>query len=180
MTEIPGGFIQGPPRYPFWVRVGLWVAERRQSPDLSGPALLSWYPRALAGSAVMEALIAHHDGAMTARLLKIVRMTVSFTVDCPFCIGTNSDGWERLVSEEELAAVQGLTDVASVTTFSEQEQMAIVYARLASATPIRMPSDLGTQLNAVFTEREIVILATTTAQVNYWARTLQGLRVPSP
>ena len=30
----------------------------------------------------------------------------------------------------------------------------------------------------LFTEREVVILATTAAQVNFWARTIQALGIP--
>jgi len=34
------------------------------------------------------------------------------------------------------------------------------------------------QIKAAFSEREIVILATTAAQVNYWARMIQVLGAP--
>jgi alkylhydroperoxidase family enzyme len=38
--------------------------------------------------------------------------------------------------------------------------------------------DFIEQLKAAFTEREIVILASTAAQVNYWSRMVQALGIP--
>ena len=40
------------------------------------------------------------------------------------------------------------------------------------------PPEFVERLKANFTEREIVILASTAAQVNYWARLIQALGVP--
>jgi alkylhydroperoxidase family enzyme len=38
--------------------------------------------------------------------------------------------------------------------------------------------EFGRRLTAAFGEREIVMLATTAAQVNLWARTIQALGCP--
>ena len=69
--------------------------------------LLAWYPKAAVSSAVLEGLIAHQDGKLDERILKLVRMAVSFTAGCPFCVDMNSAGWEKLISPDELAALQG-------------------------------------------------------------------------
>jgi alkylhydroperoxidase family enzyme len=149
----------------------LSIAQRRAGRELLPAQLLAWYPRAAVSSAVLEALVAHHDGRLDERVLKLVRMAVSFTVNCPFCIGLNSVGWESVMSAEELAAVQGALGVS----FSARERLAIEYARLASATPLTIPPAFGARLAAEFTPRELVVLATTIVQVNYWARLASGL-----
>ena len=173
-----GAFIPPPARIPFPFRIALWIVRRRIGGDLLPPKLLTWYPKAALSSGVVEALIAHHDGNATERVLKMVRMTVSFTASCPVCVGLNSEGWDALMSSDELAALQGTVDLASVPTLTERERVAIEYARLISATPLALPREFGARLRAVYTEREIVVLATTAAQVNYWARLFQGLGSP--
>jgi alkylhydroperoxidase family enzyme len=114
-------------------------------------------------------------GRLTERTLKLVRMAVSFAVSCPFCVGMNSAGWEKLMTQDDLAAVQGL---APLDAFEPLERMAIEYARRASATPLDFTPEYGAELTAMFTPRELVVLATTAAQVNYWARVIQGLGCP--
>lgn len=168
-------FIPAPARIPFPLRWVLRFAQRRTGTDLLPAQLLAWYPKAAIGSGVLESLIAHDDGALDERMLKLARMAVSFAVSCPFCVGMNSQGWEKLMSEEERIAVQGLAPLAG---FSEREALAIEYARLISATPLAFPAPFIEKLTAAFTEREIVVLATTAAQVNYWARVIQSLGCP--
>ena len=56
--------------------------------------------------------------------------------------------------------------------------MAIAYARAISSTPSAFDESLQVALADLFSAREIVILATTAAQVNYWARTVQALAIP--
>jgi alkylhydroperoxidase family enzyme len=65
-----------------------------------------------------------------------------------------------------------------VDTFSERERMAIQYAKLVSQTPLLFPRSFIEVLKQHFNEREIVILASTAAQVNYWARLIQALGIP--
>lgn len=171
-------FIAPPARIPLVLRFGLWIVRRRTGRDLLPPRLLAWYPKAAISSGVVEALVAHAEGSATERVLKLVRMTVSFTASCPFCVGFNSEGWERLITPDEFAAAQGRVDPADVATLAPHERLAIEYARLASQTPIAIPREFGDQLAAAYTPRELVVLASTIAQVNYWARLIQGLGCP--
>ncbi|MEO5919833.1 MAG: hypothetical protein ABIQ01_01690 [Pseudolysinimonas sp.] len=127
---------------------------------------------------MLEGLIAHHDGRVTERMLKMVRMAVSFRVGCPFCMGLNSDGWEKLMTEAELGVVQGRVDPSAVATVSSMEALAIEFARKSSDTPLAFTPEFGARLTELFSEREIVVLATTSAQVNYWARLIQALGCP--
>ena len=172
-------FVSPPSRLPIWLRVGLWVTRRVTGKEHLPPRLLAWYRKAAFSSGVMEALVAHSDKNLNARMLKLVRMQASFSAACPFCIDMNSQRFRDYdINQKELAAIQGLVSVEEVTTFTERERLALRYAQLISATPLSFPDEIMQPIKAAFTEREIVILATTAAQVNYWARLIQALGAP--
>ena len=156
-------------------RIALRLVRRRAGVDLQPAALLTWSPRAAIGAAALEALAARPVGRIDARLLKLVRLTVSFTVTCPFCIGLNAAGWESLLSADELAVTQGLRENGDVPSLTARERVAIEFARAVSLTPPTLTAAAGRRLRESFSEREIVVLAATCAQVNYWARLVQGL-----
>jgi alkylhydroperoxidase family enzyme len=125
----------------------------------------------------MEALVAHEDGRMDKRMLKLIRMTASYAVACPFCVDMNSHEYRKyIITDEEAESLRG--DVEQVASFSEREKLAIAYTRLISSTPLKFHPDIVEKVKAAFTEREFVILVSTAAQVNFWARTIQGLGIP--
>ncbi|WP_309714221.1 hypothetical protein [Pseudolysinimonas sp.] len=171
-------FIAPPRRIPFPLRFGLWIARRASGEDTLVAHLLTWYPKAAVGAGVMEALVADAVGRVDRRMLKLVRMTVSSTVDCPFCVGFNGRDWQKHLTEDEVAVVQGRRDAADLVTLDDAERLAIEYAQALSATPIAVSREMGERLTEHFTERELVVHATTVAQVGYWARVAQGLGCP--
>lgn len=127
----------------------------------------------------MESLVAHSDNNLSTRLLKLVRMQASFSGACPFCIDMNSQRFSEFsITTDELAAIQGLRTIEEVVSFSERERLALRYARQISLTPLKFSNELMQSINSNFNEREIVILTTTAAQVNYWARLIQALGAP--
>ena len=171
--------ISPPKNIPLWLRIGLSITKRVTGKDLLPPHLLAWYPKAAFSSGIMEAMVAHQDGELSARMLKLVRMQASFSAACPFCIDMNSHKFTQFqITQDELAAIQGLTPVSAVETFSEREKIALEYARTISSTPLKFSPGLMQRVKENFNEREIVILASTAAQVNYWARLIQALGVP--
>lgn len=172
-------FIDPPNHIPFLLRPGIWLSKKITGKDLEVPRLLSWYPKAAIGSAALESLVAHKDKTISERMLKLVRMQASFAASCPFCIDMNSAEYAKSgITPEELSALQDHTLISAMPSFSTREKLALEYARLISDTPLSFPDEFVQTLKQNFTEREIVILATTAAQVNYWARLLQGLGVP--
>jgi len=172
-------FIAPPRHIPFVLRFGIWVAEKVAKRPLLPPRLLAWYPKVAVSSGVLEALIAHREGRLDERMLQLVRLQASFAVACPFCIDMNSAEYAgHGITRQELAALQGQATVDSVATFSTRERLALEYARLISRAPLAFPPPFIQSLKTNFREREIVILATTAAQVNYWARLIQALGVP--
>ncbi len=144
--------IEEPRRINPLLRVAIAVSDRVTGRRMLPARLLAWYPRAAIGAGVLESLVAHHEPS--ERLLKLVRITASITANCAFCVDMNGFEYDRV----------GITDVD--------------YARRISRSPLVFPEELTTALRAAFTERELVILATTAAQVNYWARVIQALGIP--
>lgn len=172
-------FIKPPARVPFYLMVGIWITKKITGRELLPAKILAWYPRAAVGSAALEALAAHPDGEINERMLKIIRITASFAAACPFCIDMNSfQSKEKQITEIELLVLQGRKGLEEVQTFSEREKLAIQYARLISKTPLQFPLSFIEDLKRCFNEREIVLLASTAAQVNYWARLIQALGIP--
>ena len=170
-------FIPQPKRIPFLLKLGILISERMTGKTMLPPRILSWYPKAAIGSGVMEALVAHEDGAMDKRMLKIIRMTASYATACPFCIDMNShEHREYGLTDEEAESLRG--DFKKVDTFSEREKLAIEYTRVISHTPLKFYPELVEKVKSTFNEREFVILASTAAQVNYWARLIQALGIP--
>ena len=198
-------FIAPPKRIPPWLRLGIWVSEKITARRMLPGRLLAWYPKAALGSGVLEALVAHGGGrldeGLDARLLKLVRLQASYAVNCPFCIDMNGyQAGARGITPQEVAAMRALaahmqaspptsafvlsphTGPADspelLSSFSARERLALEYTCLVSATPLNFPPAFISLLKQHFTAREIVILASTAAQVNYWARLIQALGIP--
>ena len=170
-------FIEGPKRIPLLLKLGIWFSERVTGKTMLPARILAWYPKAAVGSGVMEALVAHEDGRMDKRMLKLVRMTVSYAVACPLCVDMNSHEYRKAgITDEEAESLRG--DFEKVGSFSDWEKLAIAYTRLISQTPLKFHPNMVERVKSAFTEREFVILASTAAQVNYWARLIQALGIP--
>ncbi len=158
------------------LRLAVAVSDRITGRRMLPARLLAWYPKAAIGAGVLESLVAHHEPS--ERLLKLVRITASITANCAFCVDMNGFEYDRVgLTDEELQAL-GPAREAEVASFSDRDRLAIDYARRISASPLVFPAELMIRLQAAFTERELVILATTAAQVNYWARVIQALGIP--
>ena len=170
-------FIVPPSKIPLLLRAGIWISEKITGRMMLPPRILAWYPKAAIGSGVMEALVAHEDGRMDKRMLKLIRMTASYAVACPFCVDMNSYEYRKYgITDVETASLRG--DVENIVSFSEREKLAITYTRLISSTPLKFRPEIVDKIKAAFTEREFVILVSTAAQVNFWARLIQGLGIP--
>ncbi|OGO39696.1 MAG: hypothetical protein A2Z03_02090 [Chloroflexi bacterium RBG_16_56_8] len=172
-------FIQPPKNIPFYLRPGIWIAKKIVGREVLPAKLLAWYPKAAISSGILEALIAHHEPNLDERMLKLIRLQASFALACAFCIDMNfSEHTKYGITEDELAALRGRAEIEAIETFSVREKIALEYARLISRTPLSFPKSFVETLKTHFTERDIVILASTVAQVNYWSRLIQALGIP--
>jgi len=176
---MDAALIPEPRRLSPLLRLGVWASERATGRRMLPARLLAWYPRAALGAGVLESLVAHREPS--PRLLTLVRVTASLTASCPFCVDMNSFHADAAgVSSAELASLArwlGDLDAAPAASLDARERTAVEYARAISSTPLTFSPDLKDALTGSFTEREIVILASTAAQVNFWARTIQALGI---
>jgi len=172
-------FIKPPKKIPLFLKLGIMISRKVTGRDLLVPKLLAWYPKVAISSGILESLIAHGNKDLNERILKLIRIQTSLTVSCAFCIDMNSFGYEESdITRQEIDALSGRININEVATFSAKERIVIEYVKCVCRTPIQMPKEVSDNLILNFTEREIVILASTVAQVNYWARLIQGLGVP--
>jgi AhpD family alkylhydroperoxidase len=141
--------------------------------------ILTWYPKAAYGSGVMEALVAHDEHEVPRRLLALIRIFVSFTVSCPFCIDMNAKDFKgKGVTDDEIRALKGAVSLDDVPTLSVREKAALRYVECICRTPLDFTADAVDGMKRHFSARGMVIVASTAAQVNFWARLIQSLGVP--
>jgi AhpD family alkylhydroperoxidase len=172
-------FIKAPNKIPLLFKVALWISKKETGKDLLTARIMTWYPRAALGSGVLELMTAKGKNAQEKRLLNLVRLQASLICSCRFCIDMNSASLETNgITDEEISALQGKRDLQSITTFNDREIIAIEYAVIMSNTPLVFEDGFIDKLKAQFTEKEIVMLASTIASVNYWARFNQALGIP--
>jgi alkylhydroperoxidase family enzyme len=126
----------------------------------------------------MEALVVHDDPEVPRRVLKLVRVFVSYRVSCPFCIDMNGQGHEGDgVTDEELRSLVSPLGFESQSQFSPAEKAVLRYAACVSATPVQFPGSIIEEMQAHYSDRAFTVIAATAAQVNFWARLIQGLGV---
>lgn len=173
-------FIDEPKRIPFYLKIGIWISEKVTGKRMLPARLLSWYPKAAIGSGMLESLTAHGKTESEKRLLRLVRLKASFSVSCKFCIDMNSAEYDlHGISDKEFDAIKNNFPNGYPKSLTAREKIALKYADLISSTPLLFPTDFVNDLKNEFTEKEIVMLATTVSQVNYWARLNQSLGIPS-
>ena len=172
-------YINPPKKIPFFLKLPMWIAKKKVKKDLLLPKILAWNPKTAISSGVMEALITHDDKEVPKRLLKLIRIQISIDVACPFCIDMNSFEYDKEnVTDEEIKYLQN-KDIDACPTLSNKEKIALKYISAITKTPIIISEELITEVKKEYSERAILILASTAAQVNYWARLIRGLGVPT-
>lgn len=173
------GYINEPKRIPLLLRIVIALVERAMKKKMTPVRLLAWYPKAAVGAGVMEGLIAHDEKEVPKRLLQLIRMQVSISSSCPFCIDMNSKEYAGAnITDDEIQALQGNIPFEQVGTFSAAEITALEYAKALTSAPIRIRESLLETLKKEFSPRGIVIIVSTVAQVNFWTRLIQGLGLP--
>ncbi len=172
-------YIEPPRRIPLLLRIMLFLVEKRLGRELLANRIMTWYPKALLGAGVMEALVAHDEPEVPRRLLGLIRIRTSFLVSCPFCIDLNAKDFQRRgIADDEIRALQGAVSLESVPSITAREKAALRYVDCMCATPLAFTPDVIDGMKAHFSERGMVIVASTCAQVNFWARLIQSLGVP--
>ncbi len=171
--------VEPPEKIPFLLRPALRVADRKAKKDVLPGRVLAWSSKIAISSGLLE-LYVEEDAAdyLDGRLIKILRIRISYMIPSPFAVDINSQNNENFdITEEEIRALQGLKEIDSIASFSEQEKAALIYAQELSKTPIMLNQKVLDNLRANFSEKEIVVIAALSAKVNYWARLIEALRI---
>ena len=172
-------FLDPPPNPPIILKFGFWLTRKITGRDLLPARILAWVPRTALAAGVLESLAIHSLGRLDARMLKLIRLSTSFAAACPFCIDMNSYQSDSAgLSAQELQDLRLQKSVDEMHTLTRPEQMAVAYARLITATPLVFHPEFIDEVKTYFSEAEIVAIASTAAQVNYWARLIQALGIP--
>lgn len=162
-----------------WLRPLLWLAERIAGAELELARLLAMKPKLAIGAAALELTAASAPRDLEPRTLATVRLVVSLTVGCPFCLDMNAATWRRAQLERaDLEAILSM-EPARWEVLGRRAALAARYAYALSLTPVRLDDALRAQLADTFSGPELVTLATTIAQVNFWSRQAQGLDIKS-
>jgi AhpD family alkylhydroperoxidase len=163
---------------PLWLRPLVWLAERIAGGPLPPARLLAMSPRQALGAGILELTAASAPRDLDPRSLATARIIASLTAGCPFCLDMNAATWRRArLSADDLSALLS-ADPLRWEALGAREAAAARYARALSLTPAHVSPALQAELRALFSPREIVVLATTIAQVNMWSRFGEGLGVP--
>lgn len=175
--DFDKAYIEPPKKLPLFIRLGAWISKKVVKKDVMIPKLLAWYPKTAISSGIMESLVAHDDKEINKRILKIIRVQVSVMIACPFCIDMNAFEFDKAgLTIDEVNAIRN--GDYKYHSFSEKEQLVMEYVNLVTKTPVIIPEETVTNLHKNFSERGIVIIASTIAQVNYWARLIRSLGIP--
>jgi AhpD family alkylhydroperoxidase len=177
---LASGLLVDPPRRVRWyLRVGLWWARRSVGKEPLAGRLLAHAPRAALAAGIFELGAPHGPRDLGRRELAVARVVASAVAGCAFCIDMNASTYRDAgLTRDELGALLEL-DTERWAALGAREHAAALYARSLSSTPIEVSRELQATLRRHFSDREIVVLATTIAQVNYWARFNSGLGIPS-
>ncbi len=168
-----------PAKVPFWLRPMLWLTKKVTGKDPLPARLLAWFPKAAVGAGLFELSAAHAPGDLDGRCLAVARLVASSVSGCPFCLDMNAGGWKDAGLLPDELPILFEADEARFVVLGEREALAARYARALSLTPVVLSDELVAALNARFSPREVVVLAATVAQVNFWTRFNQGLGVPA-
>lgn len=172
-------FIEPPKRIAFLLRPAIWIAEKITGRSMLPARLLAHHWQSALGAGVLEALTPHGKNPAELRLLKLVRLKASLATACPFCLDMNARELETAaLTQAELDGLSVSGGEGRVPSFTSAERLAIRYAEAISQTPLSVPGALVTQLQQHYSDKDIVRLAATVAQVNYWARLIQALGIP--
>ena len=171
--------INPPKKIPFLLRRMIKIADKKAKKQMLTGRVLTWSPKIAVSSGILELYV--EKGAASCldeRMIKILRIEVSYTVPSPFALDINSVNYKKFgITEEEIKGLCGNKKIDSIASFSKKEKIALKYAHELSKTPIKLNQTLLDNLRNNFTEKQIVAIAALTAKVNYWARLIEALRI---
>lgn len=171
--------INPPKKIPCFSQILLNQAEKEFGKELLPGRILTWSTDLGVASGFLEMYV--EKGAaniLDPRLIYLIRMQVSYYVSCSFAIDVNSWKYkDHKITVEEIQGLQSKKDLSKIGSFSKRELTALRYACALSQTPVSFDGQLLEDVRRLFSQEEIVAVATLAAKVNYWARLIEAWRI---
>lgn len=164
-------------RYPWYVRLILWLQRRKYGRALAPALLWGRLPRAFLMLTLLYRSLDRAASPLDPVLRSLVQVRISQINWCAFCVDLNSAAaLERHGAPEKLAALPGHE---SSPLFSERERAALAYAEAATDPGRRVDDALFARLKEHFSEQEVVELTALIAFQNMSSKFNAALGVPA-
>jgi AhpD family alkylhydroperoxidase len=169
------GFPSG--RYPWYVRIILWLQRRKYGRELEPALLWGRMPRAFLMLTLFYRSLDRASSPIEPALRSLLQVRISQVNGCGFCVDLNSAAaLERNAAREQLTA---LLQYENSPVFSERERAALAYAEAATDPGRRVDDALFGRLRQHFTEAEIIELTALIAFQNMSSKFNAALGVPA-
>jgi AhpD family alkylhydroperoxidase len=156
----------------------IFLAEKYLGRRLVLARVLAWSFRLAWASLRMELSIEGAAKRLSRRLARLIRLKVSLTTHCPFCIDMNAFGHqEDGISDREVFAMREGRE-GKEASFSLRERFVLQWIAAQSSSPLAFSTDLKEKLGQLYSPKTLITMAALGAKVNYWARFMQSLGVP--
>jgi AhpD family alkylhydroperoxidase len=144
-------------RYPWYLRVILYLQRRRYGGELEPVRLWGRLPRAYLGMAAMNGALNRKASPIDPALRSLVQVLISRINSCDFCIDLNS--FASLKRGTTLEKLQSLPAFERSPLFSEGEKAALCYTTAVTHSGRNVDANIISNLRRHFDDQEIVELA---------------------
>ena len=174
-------FVSPRKRIPLILRIMVWIADKKAGKEMLLGRILIWSSMISISSGLLELMVERGAARiLDRRLIKMLRIIISYTVPSMFALDINCQDYAHFhITPEELEGLRGAKAIDTVTSFSNREKAALLYAGALSKTPVLLTQKLLNGMRDNFSAKEITAVAALTAKVHYWARLSEALRIPS-
>ncbi|MBM3357814.1 MAG: carboxymuconolactone decarboxylase family protein [Betaproteobacteria bacterium] len=179
MTAVAEPRIAGHPaaRYPWYVRLILWLQRRKYGRALEPALLWGRIPRAFLMLTLLYRSLDRKSSPLEPALRSLVQVRISQINWCAFCVDLNSAAaLERHAAAGQLSA---LSQYENSFVFSERERAALAYAEAVTDPARRVDDAMFVRLRQHFSEQEIIELTALIAFQNMSSKFNSALAVPS-
>ena len=122
----------------------------------------------LVASGLLETAVARGWRKLDPGLAGMVQLLAAARIGCTWCVDYGY--YEQVHKGADPAKLRAVTQWRTSAVFDDRERAALEYTDCATATPVVVPDELTRRLQALFSEAEMVELASWVALENYRSR----------
>lgn len=164
-------------RYPWYVRLLLWLQRRKYGEVLKPGLLWGRSPRVFLAMAGLYGAIDRKGSPLDPVLRSLVTVRVSQMNGCRFCVDINSATLAQRAGS--LDKVRALADWHGAQIFDERERVALEYTEAMTAAGVPVSDVLFARLRRNFDDDAIVELTALIAFQNLSSKFNSALGVPA-